>query len=100
VSGRRPVELWAAAEPDPEVSISSLQLLYEPLHQPLLALRFDAEQVASVRPAGPSGILKAQPPPAVLDVGHLEARALCPTPADPLAWTPGRHRGGGKQDDK
>ncbi|TNN61796.1 hypothetical protein EYF80_028018 [Liparis tanakae] len=84
--GPRPVELWAAAEPDPEVSVSGLQLLDEPLHQPLLALRFDAEQVASVRPAGPPGILEAQPPPAVLDVGHLVARALRPTPADPLAW--------------
>lgn len=56
----------------------------EPLYQPLLAFRLDAEQLASFHPAGPAGILEGQPPAAVLDVGHLVARALCPTPTDLL----------------
>lgn len=87
--------LWAAAEPDPEVSISSLQLLYEPFYQSLLAFCFNAEQIASIQPAGLPGILKGHPPLAVLDVGHLVARALCPTPTDPLAWA--AHEGGNKR---
>lgn len=93
--GPCPEALWAAAEPDPEVSISSLQLLYEPLYQSLLTFCFDAEQLASIQPAGLPGILKGHPPPDVLDVGHLVARALCPTPADPLAWT--ADQGGNKK---
>lgn len=96
--GPCPDTLRAATEPNPEVSISSLQLLYEPLYQSLLAFCFDAEQLASIQPAGLSGILKGQPPPAVQDVGHLVAWALCPTPADPLAWTP-QSASGRKQED-
>lgn len=76
--------LRTATEADPEVPVSGLQLMYEPLYQPLLALRLDAEQLASFHPAGPAGILEGQPPAAVLDVGHLVARALRPTPADLL----------------
>lgn len=97
--GSCPVVLWAAAEPNPEVSISRLQLLYEPLHQSLLALRFNAEQLASIQPAGLPGILERQPPPAVLDVEHLVAWPLCPVPADPWAWTP-QSTSGRKQGDK
>lgn len=78
--------LWAATEPDPEVSISRLQLMYEPLYHSLLAFRLNAEQLASIRPAGLPGILKGQPSLTVLDVGDLIAWALCPTPADPLAY--------------
>lgn len=56
----------------------------EPLYQPLLAFRFDAEQLASFHSAGPTGILEGQPASAVVDVGHLVARTLCPTPTDLL----------------
>lgn len=76
--------LRAATEPDPEVSVSGLKLSYEALHQSLLALRFDAEQLTPVQPAGLPGILKGQPPPGVLDVGHLVAWTLCSASADPL----------------
>lgn len=78
--------LWGATEADPKVSVPSPELSYEALDQVLLALRFDAEQLASVRPAGLPGILKGQPPPAVLDVGHLVAWTLCSAAADPLTW--------------
>lgn len=79
--------LWAATEPDPEVSIPRLQLMYELLYHSLLAFCLNAEQLASIQPAGLPGILKSQPSLAVLDVGHLVARALCPTSTDPLAWS-------------
>lgn len=46
--GSRPVALWAAMEPNPKVSISRLQPLYELLYQPLLAFCFNAEQLTSV----------------------------------------------------
>lgn len=76
--------LWTAPEADPEVSICSLELMDEPLYQPLLAFCFDAEQLASFHSTGPTGIVEGQPAPAVMDVGHLVARTLCPTPADLL----------------
>lgn len=76
----------ATVETNPEVSVSRLQPLYEPFYQSLLAFCFNAEQLTSVWSADLPGILKGQPPPAVLDVGHLVAWTLCPTPADGLAW--------------
>lgn len=78
--------LWVATETDPKVSISGLKLSYEALDEALLALRLNAEQLASIRPAGLQGVLKGQPPPAVLDVGHLVAWPFCSAPANPLTW--------------
>lgn len=75
----------ATTEPNPEIAISNLQLLYEALYQPLLTLCLNAEQLASLWPAGLPGILKRQPPPAVLDVGCLIAWSLSPASADFLA---------------
>lgn len=69
--------------------------MYDPLYQSLLAFRFNAEQLASIQPAGLPGILKGQPPPTVLDVGHLVAWALCPAPTDSLACTQ-QHEGDSK----
>lgn len=66
----------------------------EPLYQPLLVFRFDAEQLASFQSAGPAGILEGQPASAVMDVGHLVARAFYPTPADLL--TCGQESASGK----
>lgn len=81
------VILRAAAKPNPEISISDFQLLYEPLNESLLALRLNAEQLATIQPAGLCRILKAQPPPAVLEVEGLVAWALCSTSTDSLSWT-------------
>lgn len=78
--------LRVATETDPKVSISSLELSDEALDQALLALRLNAEQLASVQPAGLPGVLEGQPPPAVLDVGHLVAWTLGSAAADPLTW--------------
>lgn len=83
-AGASRVVVWAAPQADPEVSICSLELMDEPLYQPLLAFRFDAEQLASFHSAGSTGILEGQPASAVMDVGHLVTRMLCPTPADLL----------------
>lgn len=59
----------------------------EPLYQSLLTFRFNAEQLASLQPACLPGILKSQPLPAVLYIGHHVAWALRSTPTDPLTWT-------------
>jgi hypothetical protein len=72
---------------DPEVPISGLQLLDEPLDQTLLIVSLDTEELCPIRPAGLPGIIEGHPPPWVLEVVDPVAGSLCATPADPLAYS-------------
>lgn len=80
-----PVVLWGAvwaavlvsivtAETDPEVSLSRAELCDELLYDLLLRLRFHAQQLPSVPPAGELCLCEVQPSPELREIGQLVTR--------------------------